>query len=210
MLHIIFLYSLETYITSFISHVLSCENKLVFLLTDLLMVNFNKGQYYCNTEKIGVVLLNYLVKIDACYVSKPDCQKYLQWQFTFIYNVLVLVQGVKMTSRYNQEYFFQHSGWWMYHSQIWITLSIRIQKRFLNLRHFASVMFTNGCYWNDADKIRHDLEIECRNSDCVFTYLSYISMMKASYNLNSRGFFIFTIDFTSYSYFFLSICKCNV
>ena len=29
-----------------------------------------------------------------------------------------------------------------------------------SLWHFASAMFINGCYWNDADKIRHDLEIE--------------------------------------------------
>ena len=56
---------------------------------------------------------------------------------------------------------FFNIRWWMCHSQIWMTLYIRIQKTFLNLFAILLLLFTNGCYRNDADKIRHDLEIDC-------------------------------------------------
>ena len=152
------------------------------------------------------------IKITTCFVSaKLQLFKiFRKIVLLLIDNLLVFIQGVKMASRYNQEYFFQDLLMNIPFTNLNDIIYTNAENIPDTLRHFASAMFTNGCYWNDAHKIRHDLKTECHNSDNVLTYLSYISMMKASYNLYSRGFLIFTIDFTLYSHFFLSICKCNV
>lgn len=114
-----------------------------------------------------------------------------------------------MASRHNQEYFFQHSLMNVPFTNLDDIIHSNAENIIESLWHFASAMFINGCYWNDADKIRRDLETECHKSDYVLTYLNYISMTKASYNLYSRGFLLFTIGFTLYSHFLLTIWKCH-
>ena len=112
-----------------------------------------------------------------------------------------------MASRYSDEYFCQHSLMNVPFTSLNDIIHPNAENIPESFRHFASAMYINGCYWNNVDKIRHDLEIECHRKDYVLTYLSYISMMKASYNLYSRGFFIFIIHFMLYS---SSLCKFNV
>ena len=113
-----------------------------------------------------------------------------------------------MASRYNDEYFFQqHSLMNVPFTNLNDIIHPNVENIPESLCYFASAMFINGCYWNDVDKIRHDLEIECHRKDYALTCLSSISMMKASYNLYTRGFLIFIIDFTLY---FSSLCKFNV
>ena len=58
------------------------------------------------------------------------------------------------------------------------------------LHHFASAIFTNGAYWNNTAKIRESLELECSREEYINTYLSYINMMKSSYQLYMKGFVI--------------------
>ena len=96
-----------------------------------------------------------------------------------------------MKSRYNQEYFFQHSLMNIPFANLNDISHLNVENIPETLHHFASIMFVNGCYWNDMAKVQHDLEIECHRSDYILTYLSYISMLKASYDLSSRAFLDF-------------------
>ena len=59
-----------------------------------------------------------------------------------------------------------------------------------NLRQFASAIFTNEEYWNNNAKIRESLELECSREEYINTHLSYIDMMKSSYQLYMKGLII--------------------
>ena len=78
------------------------------------------------------------------------------------------------------------------------------------MHRFASAMFTNNKYWNNPVKVKHDLEMKCYRADYINTYLSYINMMKSSYNLYSKGFMIwedFRLFWLSDSFLQSPICK---
>ena len=92
-----------------------------------------------------------------------------------------------MASRYSQEYFFQHSLMNIAFTNLNDIIHPNAENIPESLRHFASAVFINGCYWNDASKIQRDLEIECQKTDYILSYLNYISMLKASYDSYSRG-----------------------
>ena len=96
-----------------------------------------------------------------------------------------------MASRYNQEYFLQHSLMNIPFTNLNDIIHPNAENILETLRHFASAMFDSGCYWNDMAKVQHDLEIECHRSDYILTYLCYISMLKASYDLYRRDFLDF-------------------
>ena len=103
---------------------------------------------------------------------------------SFNYNFLVFIQSAKMASRYNQEYLFQHSLMSVPFTNLNdIIIHLNPENIPESLCHFVSAVFINGSYWNDTTKIQRDLEIECQSTNYNLTYLSYISMMKASYNL---------------------------
>ena len=92
-----------------------------------------------------------------------------------------------MASRYSQEYFFQHSLINIPFTNLNDIIHPNAENVPESLCHFASAMFINGYYWNDMAKVQHDMEIECHRSDYILTYMSYISMLKTSYDLYSRG-----------------------
>lgn len=103
---------------------------------------------------------------------------------------IYLFTGAKFTSRYNQEYFFQHSLMNIPFSNLNEIIHPNAGDISENLRHFASAVFTNGECWNNNAKIRESLELECSREKDINTYLSYIDMMKSSYQLYMKGLII--------------------
>ena len=111
------------------------------------------------------------------------------WQY--IYLTVYLFTGTKFTSRYNQEYFFQHLLMNIPFSNLNEIIHPNAENITENLRHFASAVFTNGEYWNSNAKIRESLELECSREEYINTYLSYIDMMRSCYQLYMKGLIIF-------------------
>ena len=69
-----------------------------------------------------------------------------------LFENVFLLTGAKFTSRYNQEYFFQHSLMNIPFSNLNEIVHPNAENITENLRHVASAIFTNGQYWNNSAK----------------------------------------------------------
>ena len=58
----------------------------------------------------------------------------------------------------------------------------------------------SGAYWNNTTKIRELLEFECSRKEYINKNLSYINMMKSSYQLYMKGFVI-VVSLTTFECF---------
>ena len=114
-----------------------------------------------------------------------------------------------MASRYSQEYFFQHSLMNIPFTNLNDIIHPNAENVPESLCHFASAMFINGYYWNDMAKVQHDMEIECHRSDYILTYMSYICMLKTSYDLYSRGVLDFYEKSRTFLLSYLSLVTCQ-
>ena len=80
---------------------------------------------------------------------------------------------------------------WIYHFQIWTRLFIRMlnisQKTCGILLPLFLLMENVG---NNNARIRESLELECSREKDINTYLSYIDMMKSSYQLYMKALII--------------------
>ena len=82
-----------------------------------------------------------------------------------------------MDSRYNRIYFFQHS----------LMNLPNAENIPSSLLHFALALYYNSQFWEDADRVRADLDLESHYKDYIDSYISYHSMMCTIYSLFTEG-----------------------
>ena len=98
-----------------------------------------------------------------------------------------------MTSRYTQEYFFQHTLMkvsFMDLNEIIHPMAEDIPEY---IRHYASAMFVNDSFWNESNKIMDELKMEGHRQDYIDSYMSYVQMLKITYSLVTKGKLFFSL-----------------
>ena len=111
-----------------------------------------------------------------------------------------------MASRYSQEYFFQHCLMNIRFTDLNEIIHPRAESIPEYTRHFASALFANDSFWNNVNAITHELQVEGNSDDYINSYLSYINMLRTTYNLVTQGkslfcFFSFTMCKYIYMYY---------
>lgn len=92
-----------------------------------------------------------------------------------------------MCSRYNQDFFFQHSLMYISFLDLNEIIHPNCEEIPDHIRHFASVMYCNNDFWCNDIKIRSEMEMEGHRDDYIQTYISYLNSLRATYNLYSKG-----------------------
>ena len=71
-------------------------------------------------------------------------------------------------------------------------LFIQMRRIFLSMyiRHYASAIFVNECFWNEPAKILDELKLEGHHSDYIQSYMSFVDMQRTTYNLVTKGKFL--------------------
>ena len=110
-----------------------------------------------------------------------------------------------MASRYSQEYFFQYSLMNIPFTDLNEIIHPNAESIPEHIRHFASAMFVNESFWNDANAVTEELQMEANSDDYISTYLSYISMLQATYKLVTKGKYTSCFSFSRlpYSVFYI-------
>ena len=70
------------------------------------------------------------------------------------------------------------------------------------IRHFASALFVTDSFWNNVNAITHELQVEGNSDDYINSYLSYVNMLQATYNLVNKGKSLFYL-FYCYLFYLL-------
>ena len=96
-----------------------------------------------------------------------------------------------MASRYSQEYFFQHSLMNIPFTDWDEIIHPNAESIPEHIRHFASVIFVNESFWNNPNAVTEELKMEANSDDYISTYLSYINMLQATYNLVGKYLLVF-------------------
>ena len=91
-----------------------------------------------------------------------------------------------MASRYSQEYFLQHSLMNIPFTDLNEIIHPNAESIPEHIRHFASAIFVNESFWNDANAVTEELQMEANSDDYISTYLSYINMLQVTYNLVTK------------------------
>ena len=85
-----------------------------------------------------------------------------------------------MASRYTQEYFFQHTLMNVSFTNLNKIIHPNAESIPEYIRHYASAMF-------DHTKVIQELEMEGHRQDYIDSYMSYMKMLKSTYNLVTKG-----------------------
>ena len=92
-----------------------------------------------------------------------------------------------MASRYNQEYFFQHSLMNIPFTDPNEIIHPNAENIPEYIRHFASAIFVNESFWQNSNAIKQELQREGHSDDYINTYLSYVNMQRTTYKLVIKG-----------------------
>ena len=92
-----------------------------------------------------------------------------------------------MASRYSQEYFFQHSLMNIPFTDLNEIIHPNAESIPEDIRHFAGAIFVNDCFWNNPNAVTEELQMEANTDDYRSTFLSYLNMLHATYNLVTKG-----------------------
>ena len=84
-----------------------------------------------------------------------------------------------MASRYSQEYFFQHSLMNIPFTDLNEIIHPNAESIPEHIRHFASAIFVNDCFWNNPNAVTEELQMEANTDDYISTFLSYLNMLRA-------------------------------
>ena len=103
-----------------------------------------------------------------------------------------------MASRYSEEYFFQHCLMNIPFTDLIEIIHLRAESIPEYIHHFASALFVNDSFWNNVNAITQELQVEGNSDDYINSYLSYINMLRTTYNLVTQG--------KSLPFFFLLLC----
>ena len=96
-----------------------------------------------------------------------------------------------MASRYSQQYFFQHSLMNIPFTDSNEIIHPNAESIPEHIRHFASAIFVNESFWNNPNAVTQELQMEANSNDYISTYLSYISMLQATYKLVTNILLVF-------------------
>ena len=110
-----------------------------------------------------------------------------------------------MGSRYSQEYFFQHSLMNIPFTDLNEIIHPNAESIPEHIRHFASAIYVNESFWNNPNAVTQELQMEANSNDYISTYLSYISMLQATYKLVTKGKYssCFSFSWLPYSIFYI-------
>ena len=110
-----------------------------------------------------------------------------------------------MASRYSQEYFFQHSLMNIPFTDLNEIIHPNAESIPEHIRHFASAIYVNESFWNNPNAVTQELQMEANSDDYITTYLSYISMLQATYKLVTKGKYssCFSLSRLPYSIFYI-------
>lgn len=72
----------------------------------------------------------------------------------------MLPLGYKMASRYSQEYFFQYTLMNVSFTNLNEIIHLNAENIPEYIRHYASAMFVNSCFWNNQAKVLQGIEME--------------------------------------------------
>lgn len=98
-----------------------------------------------------------------------------------------LYLGCRMTLKYNQEYFFQHTLMNVPFNNLNQIIHPNAENFPEYIRHYASAVFVNGPFWNDSSKIMEELYLEGHRQDYINSFMSYMRMLATTYNLVTKG-----------------------
>ena len=115
--------------------------------------------------------------------------------FFYITYIYYFFLGYKIASRYNQEYFFQHTLMNISFTNLNEIIHPNAENIPEYIRHFASAVFGNADFWNNDSKILEELQLEAHRSDYIQSYISYINMQRTTYNLVTKGKFSYVIHY---------------
>ena len=92
-----------------------------------------------------------------------------------------------MASRCTQEYFFQHTLMNVSFTNLNEIIHLNAESIPEYIRHYASAMFVNSSFRDDHTKVIQELEMEGHRQDYIDSYMSYMKMLKSTYNLVTKG-----------------------
>ena len=92
-----------------------------------------------------------------------------------------------MASRYSQEYFFQHSLMNIPFTDLNEIIHPNAESIPEHIWHFASAIYVSDSFWNNPNAVTKELQMEANSDDYISTYLSYLNMLQATYNLVTKG-----------------------
>ena len=107
-----------------------------------------------------------------------------------------------MASWYSQEYFFQHCLINILFTDLSEIIHPNAESIPEYIRHFASALFVTDSFWNNVNAITHELQVEGNSDDYINSYLSYVNMLQATYNLVNKGKSLFYL-FYCYLFYLL-------
>ena len=107
-----------------------------------------------------------------------------------------------MASRYSQEYFFQHCLMNILFTDLNEIIHPSAESIPEYIRHFTSALFVTDSFWNNVNAITHELQVEGNSDDYINSYLSYVNMIQATYNLVNKGKSLFYL-FYCYLFYLL-------
>ena len=117
-----------------------------------------------------------------------------------------------MASRYSEEYFFQHCLMNIPFTDLIEIIHLRAESIPEYIRHFASALFVNDSFWNNVNAITQELQVEGNSDDYINSYLSYINMLRTTYNLVTQGkslpffFLLLCVNIYIYAYIYIHVC----
>ena len=116
-----------------------------------------------------------------------------------------------MASRYSQEYFFQHCLMNILFTDLNEIIHPSAESIPEYIRHFTSALFLTDSFWNNVNAITHELQVEGNSDDYINSYLSYVNMIQATYNLVNKGKSLFYLFYCCLFYllFFFSV-TCSI
>ena len=92
-----------------------------------------------------------------------------------------------MTCRFRQEHFFQHTLMNFSSTNLNEIIHPNAESIPEYIRHQASAMFVNGSFWDNQTKVIQELQMEGHRQDYIDLYMSYMKMLKSTYNLVTKG-----------------------
>ena len=95
-----------------------------------------------------------------------------------------------MASRYTQEYFFQHTLINVSFTDLNEIIHAQAEDIPEYIGHYASAMFVNSSFWDDAKRVEDDLKMEGHIQDYISSYMSYIQMLGSTYRQVIKGKFL--------------------
>ena len=116
--------------------------------------------------------------------------------------------GYKTASGYCKEYFFQHCLMNIPFTDLNEIIHLNAESIPEYIRHFASALFVNDIFWNNVNGITHELQVEGNSDDYINSYLSYVNMLRTTYNFVTKGKSLFFLFYCYYVYYvYVYICK---